>query len=145
MVKLQVPAGGSSKEFVLLIVPTPVTSRKLDVWLETIDEVRSKVKPPTLHKLLSAGPADRAGGVDKLKIHGAPMVALVEKPGVMLLKSPVTPDPHESFQTFTCVARSSDVVSAPAWSPNVTTPLKLMFPWIGLAWSCGQQIAPAKP
>src|SRR6266480_5853397 len=85
-----------------------------------VDERRSKVKPPTLHR---PGVA-----VDGLNIQGCAMVACV--PAGMLAKSPVPPDvtllkpalPCASNQVFILVAVSRECVS------NWTAPAKLMFP-----------------
>jgi hypothetical protein len=106
-VKLQVP-GVELKPFPLAL-PTPVTLRKVVLWETTVDEVRSKVKPPTFHRPGLAGPGVGKAGVPELNVHGVPMVTLV--PADILEKSNVSLETKELFQIFTFVAVASDVVS----------------------------------
>ena len=90
-----------------------------------VDERRSKVKPPTLHR---PGVA-----VDGLNIQGCAMVACV--PAGIPAKSPVLPDvtlvkpalPFASNQVFTLVAVARE------WVSNWTAPAKLMFPCMFVA------------
>ena len=127
--KDQVPGVGSKP--LPLIVPTPLTSRNVPLGFceTTIDELRSKVKPPICHNIGFAGPGAGVAGVPELKIHGAPIVA--GSPGsienVGFAKSPLRCKTTELFQTVTLVAVARDVVS------YVTTPPKSMSPCIGAA------------
>lgn len=121
-VKLQVPGVGSNP--FPLMVPVPRTSRKVELWDVTMEEVRSKVKPPTCHNIGVAGPGSGAPGVPELKVQFGAIVTLA-KSG-MLLKSPVC-DPgttKELFHVVTLVAVANDIVS------KVTTPLKSILPEI---------------
>ena len=106
-VKLQVPGVGS-KPFPLAL-PIPVTLRKFALWVTTVEEVRSNVKPPTFHRPGLAGPGIGMAGVPELNVHGAPMVALV--PADILEKSMVSLETKELFQISTSVAVAKDVVS----------------------------------
>ena len=72
-VKLQVPGVGL-KPFPE-IVPVPSTSRKVEFCDATIEELRSKVKPPIIHNAFSAGPGAGVPGVPELKVHGAVIAA----------------------------------------------------------------------
>src|SRR5947199_10037731 len=64
-----------------LTVPCPKISRKVAVWCMTVEDIRSKVNPPTLQ---------RCGvGVDGLNIQGCAMSACV--PGSIEAKVPVFP------------------------------------------------------
>ena len=74
--KLHVPAVGSNS--FPLIVPTPVTFKNVALWETMVEELKSNLKPPTLHKLGVL--------VDGLKIHEADIVTFV--PAAMLEKSP---------------------------------------------------------
>lgn len=105
--------------------------KKVELWETITQEVRSNLKPPTLHRLGVL--------VDGLKIHGAAIVTFV--PAAMLEKSPESWSTNELFQRLTLVANVSDVVFAPLLSPNVTTPPKSMLPWMGAALSIGAKIA----
>jgi hypothetical protein len=130
-VKLQVPGVGS-KPFPLAI-PTPVIFRKVELCEIMTHEVRSNLKPATLHKFGVL--------VEGLKIHGAAIATLV--PGEMLEKSPESCSTNELFQRFTLAADVSDVVFVPVLSPNVTTPPKSMLPTIGLARREGAKLPTA--
>jgi hypothetical protein len=88
-----------------------------------VDDVRSKVKPPTCHKGMVA--------VDGLKIQGAVMLTLVSTG--MLLKLPESLVTKELFHVDTCVAALRLVLS------NVTTPPKVMSPVMGVACACWQK------
>ena len=110
---------------VALIVPIPLMFKKVELWETITQEVRSNLKPPTLHRL--------GVFVEGLKIHGAAIVTFV--PAAMLEKSPESWSTNELFQRLTLVADVSDVVFAPVLSPNVTTPPKSMLPWMGAASS----------
>ena len=109
-VKLHVPGVGSNP--FPLIVPSPVIFRKVALWEMITHEVRSNLKPPTLHKFGVL--------VEGLKIHGAAIATVV--PAAMLEKSPESWSTNELFQMFTLVAVASDVVS------KVTVPPKSMLP-----------------
>ena len=74
-VKLQVPGVGSNP--FPLIVPIPDTSRNCALWDITVEELRSNVNPPTLHRADVAGPGAGDPGVPELKIQGAAMAAEV--------------------------------------------------------------------
>jgi hypothetical protein len=88
-----------------------------------VDDVRSKVKPPTCHKGIVA--------VDGLKIQGAVMLTLLNMG--MLLKLPESLVTMERSQADTCVAKLRLVLS------NVTTPPKVMSPVMGVACACWQK------
>ena len=100
-----------------LIVPTPVILRKVALCETITHDVRSNLKPSTLHRL--------GVFVDGLKIHGAAIVTFV--PGAMEEKSPESWRTNELFHVFTRVALASEVES------KVTVPPKSILPVIGLA------------
>jgi len=112
MLKLQV--AGVGVDPLPLTVPVPSTLRNLELWETILDDVRSKVKPPTLH---------RAGCDPELKVQGAVIVTAVPK--AMPLKLPLELVTNEVFQVLTCVAAARDVES------SVTTPPKVMSPVTG--------------
>jgi hypothetical protein len=91
-----------------------------------VDDVRSKVKPPTCHNGIV--------GVDGLKIQGAVMVTLLNMG--MLLKLPESLVTMERFHVDTCVAKLRLVLS------NVTTPPNVMSPVMGVACACWQKRPP---
>ena len=115
-VTLQSP-GVASKPWPL-IVPLPARSRKL--WLRemTAQEVRSKVKPPTLH-----GPEN---GDEDAKTHGVDIATAL--PGAAkAAKSPVSLPTRALFHLFTWEAVTKEPVL------NFTPPPKSISPVIGMA------------
>ncbi len=78
-----------------------------------MDDVRSKVKPPTCHSGIV--------GVDGLKIQGAVMVTLLNMG--MLLKLPESLVTMERFHVDTCVAKLRLVLSKVTMPPNVMSPV----------------------
>jgi hypothetical protein len=115
VVKLQSMAVGSNP--LALTIPVPSIVRVFAVCVTTVDERRSKVKAPTLH---------RPGvGVDELNIQGALKVAPVFI-GIPE-KSPVLPaSTWVLIQATTVVAVSKEFVSNWAEPPN------WMLPFIAL-------------
>src|SRR5437899_9353495 len=72
-VKLQLPSVGS--KLLPLIMPVPVTSRKVELCDTTIEELKSKVKPPIIHNAGVAGPGAGVAGVPELNVHDDAIVA----------------------------------------------------------------------
>jgi hypothetical protein len=101
-----------------LTIPLPSIVRDDAVCVTIVDERRSKVKPPTLH---------RPGvGVDALNIQGAPKVAEVFI--AIPEKSPVSPaSTWALIQETTLVAVSKEFVS------NWAVPANWISPFIAVA------------
>lgn len=113
-VNVQRPGVGSKP--LPLSVPTPEIFRNVLDCMTTVDELKSKVKPPTVQS--------EGVGVAGLKAQ-ADMTEWV--PMAMLEKSAVSRVTKDVFQLVTRVAVASDMVS------NVTTPLKSISPTMGRA------------
>ena len=116
-VNIQVPAVPVPKA-PPLIVPVPVTDTVPAPWLKIEDEIKSKVKPPTLQKL-AIGP--------ETNDHGAANVAKV--PAATEEKSPVAPATcglfaaeNAQYQAVTFVAVSTVAVSILALPTNEILP-----------------------
>src|ERR1700730_17749652 len=113
MLKLQVAVVGVNP--LPLTVPVPSTLRNVELCETIVDDVRSKVKPPTLH---------RAGCDPELEVRRLPIMTAVPK--VMPTKLPLELVTKGLVQVLTCVAAARDVES------SVTVPPKVMSPFINV-------------